>query len=80
MILFQGLEDAVVPPAQAEAMVAALDANRVPHAYVAFAGEQHGFRMAATQIRAREAELWFYGRIFGFTPADDVEPVEMAHL
>ncbi len=80
VILFQGLEDAVVPPAQAEAMVAALDANRVPHAYVAFAGEQHGFRMAATQIRAREAELWFYGRIFGFTPADDVEPVEMAHL
>ncbi len=80
VILLQGLEDAVVPPAQAEAMVAALDANGVPHAYLAFPGEQHGFRKAENQVRALEAELWFYGRVFGFAPADEIEPVEIAHL
>ncbi len=79
VLVLQGLEDAIVPPAQAEAIVAALDANRVPHAYLAFPGEQHGFRRAASQVRAREAELWFYGRVFGFRPADDVEPVPLAH-
>lgn len=75
LIVFQGLEDEVVPPAQAEMIVAALAANGIPHAYVPFAGEQHGFRRAATIVRALEAELWFYGRVFGFTPADDIEPV-----
>ncbi len=77
MILFQGLEDAVVPPAQAEIMVAALRAKRVPFAYVAFEGEQHGFRRAETVKRATEAELWFYGQVLGFEPADDMEPVEI---
>jgi dipeptidyl aminopeptidase/acylaminoacyl peptidase len=76
VILFQGLEDAVVPPNQAETMVAALERNGVPHAYLAFAGEQHGFRKAATNIRCLEAELYFYGRIMGFEPADVLEPVE----
>ena len=80
MILFQGLEDAVVPPAQAEAMVAALEAKRLPHAYIPFEGEQHGFRKAENQVRSREAELYFYGRIFGFRPADDIEPVDIANL
>jgi dipeptidyl aminopeptidase/acylaminoacyl peptidase len=73
--LFQGLEDAVVPPSQAEALVAALRANRVPFAYVTFEGEQHGFRRAETLQRAVEAELWFYGRVLGFDPADRIEPV-----
>ncbi len=77
VILFQGLEDEVVPPNQAEAMVAALAANGVPHAYLAFAGEQHGFRKAETEIRCLEAELFFYGRILGFEPADDLEPIEI---
>lgn len=77
VILFQGLEDKVVPPAQAEAMVAALRANRVPFAYVTFEGEQHGFRRAETVMRAAEAELWFYGQVLGFEPADDIEPVEI---
>jgi dipeptidyl aminopeptidase/acylaminoacyl peptidase len=77
VILFQGLEDEVVPPSQAEAMVAALAANGVPHAYLAFAGEQHGFRKAETEIRCLEAELYFYGRILGFEPADALEPVEI---
>jgi dipeptidyl aminopeptidase/acylaminoacyl peptidase len=75
VILFQGLEDEVVPPSQAEAMVAALSANGVPHAYLAFEGEQHGFRRAETEIRCLEAELYFYGRILGFEPADELEPV-----
>jgi dipeptidyl aminopeptidase/acylaminoacyl peptidase len=75
VILFQGLEDEVVPPSQAEAMVAALKANGVPHAYLAFEGEQHGFRRAGTIVRCLEAELSFYGEILRFVPADDIEPV-----
>jgi dipeptidyl aminopeptidase/acylaminoacyl peptidase len=80
VILFQGLEDAVVPPNQAETMVAALTRNGVPHAYLAFEGEQHGFRRAETNIRCLEAELYFYGRIMGFEPAGDPEPVEITGL
>jgi dipeptidyl aminopeptidase/acylaminoacyl peptidase len=78
VILFQGLEDEVVPPNQAETMVAALARNGVPHAYLPFEGEQHGFRKAETNIRCLEAELYFYGRIMGFEPAGDPEPVEIA--
>jgi len=80
VILFQGLEDAVVPPNQAETMVAALTRNGVPHAYLGFEGEQHGFRRAETNIRCLEAELYFYGRIMGFEPAGDPEPVEITGL
>ena len=75
VILFQGLEDEVVPPSQAETMVAALKRNGVPYAYLSFAGEQHGFRRAETEIRCLEAELYFYGRILGFEAADELEPV-----
>jgi dipeptidyl aminopeptidase/acylaminoacyl peptidase len=77
VILFQGLEDEIVPPNQAETMVAAMKANGVPHAYLAFEGEQHGFRRSETQIRCLEAELYFYGRILGFDPADELQPVEI---
>jgi dipeptidyl aminopeptidase/acylaminoacyl peptidase len=80
VILFQGLEDEVVPPNQAETMVAALARNGVPHAYLPFEGEQHGFRKAETNIRCLEAELCFYGRIMGFEPAGDPEPVEITGL
>jgi len=80
VILFQGLEDKIVPPNQAETMVAALERNGIPHAYLAFEGEQHGFRKAETNIRCYEAELYFYGRIMGFEPAGDPEPVEIAGL
>lgn len=79
MILFQGLEDKVVPPSQAEAMVRALDEKQIPHAYVAYEGEQHGFRKAENIKRTAEAELYFYGRVLGFDPADNLEPVEIAH-
>ncbi|MCU1497463.1 MAG: dipeptidyl aminopeptidase/acylaminoacyl peptidase [Acidimicrobiales bacterium] len=75
LIVLQGSEDEVVPPNQAEMIVAALAAKGVPHAYLLFEGEQHGFRQAANIVRALEAELWFYGRVFGFTPADPIEPV-----
>jgi dipeptidyl aminopeptidase/acylaminoacyl peptidase len=80
MIIFQGLEDEVVPPSQAEAMVAALKANGLPYAYIAYEGEQHGFRRAENIQRSLDAELYFYGRIFGFTPADDIEPVTIENL
>ncbi|HWN72835.1 MAG TPA: S9 family peptidase [Solirubrobacterales bacterium] len=80
VILFQGLEDEVVPPNQAETMVAALERNGVPHAYLAFEGEQHGFRKAETNIRCLESELYFYGRIMGFAPAGDPKPVEITGL
>jgi dipeptidyl aminopeptidase/acylaminoacyl peptidase len=78
LIVFQGSEDEVVPPAQSEMIVAALAAKGIPHAYLLFDGEQHGFRKAENIVRALEAELWFYGRVFGFTPADPIEPVEGA--
>ncbi len=77
VILFQGLEDAVVPPSQARDMARALGANGVPHAVVFFDGEQHGFRRAETIERSLLLELAFYGRVFGFVLADDVPPLEL---
>jgi len=74
LAVFQGLEDEVVPPAQAEMIVAALKEKQLPYVYLAFEGEQHGFRRAENIIRSLEAELWFYGQVFGFTPADPIEP------
>ena len=75
LILFQGLEDKVVPPEQAEMMAEALRAKGLPFAYLAFEGEQHGFRKAETIIRVAEAELSFYGRVLGFAPGDEITPV-----
>ena len=80
MILLQGLEDKVVPPNQAEMMVDALRRKGLPVAYVPFDGEQHGFRQAKNIKRALEAELFFFGRVFGFAPADALEPVEIENL
>jgi dipeptidyl aminopeptidase/acylaminoacyl peptidase len=80
VILFQGLEDEVVPPEQAEEMVRALKDKGLPYAYLAFEGEQHGFRRAETIVRTLEAELYFYSRVFGFELADAVEPVEIENL
>lgn len=70
LILFQGLEDMVVPPGQSELMYQALAKQGVPVAYLTFAGEQHGFRQAEIIIAVATAELEFYGRVFGFTPGD----------
>jgi dipeptidyl aminopeptidase/acylaminoacyl peptidase len=69
VVFFQGLEDPVVPPDQTERMVAALRARGVPVEYLAFPEEAHGFRQAQTLRQCLEAELAFYGRVFGFTPA-----------
>lgn len=79
VILFQGLDDRVVPPAQAHEIVAALNAKGIPHAYVEFEGEGHGFRRSGNIERAREAEFFFYSRVFGFDPADSLTPVEIHH-
>ena len=73
LLVLQGLEDEIVPPNQSEAIVAALARKDIPHAYVPFEGEQHGFRVEANIIRSYEVELWFYGRVFGFEPADAIE-------
>jgi dipeptidyl aminopeptidase/acylaminoacyl peptidase len=80
VILFQGLEDRVVPPSQAERMVEALRAKDLPFAYLAFEGEQHGFRKAETIRRTLEAELYFYSRVFKFPLAETIEPVEIENL
>lgn len=75
LILFQGLEDPVVPPDQSARMAEAVRRNGLPVAYVTFEGERHGFRQGANIARSLEAELYFYGAVFGFTPADRIEPV-----
>jgi dipeptidyl aminopeptidase/acylaminoacyl peptidase len=80
VIILQGLEDKIVPAAQAEQIVAALRAKGLPFAYLPFAGEQHGFRRAENIKRALEAELYFYSRIFGFDLADAIEPVKIESL
>lgn len=77
LIVFQGLDDMVVPPAHSERIVDAVHARGLPVGYLAFEGEGHGFRRAENQIRSLEAELWFYGYVLGFTPADPVEPVRL---
>jgi dipeptidyl aminopeptidase/acylaminoacyl peptidase len=77
VLLLQGLDDPIVPPAQSEAIAADLAAHGIRHAYIAFAGESHGFRKAETVIASLEAELAFYGEIFGFTPPG-VPPIELS--
>jgi acetyl esterase/lipase len=69
-----------VPPEQSRAIVAAVRARGRPVAYIEFKGEQHGFRQAQNIARALEAELYFLGRIFGFEPADAIEPVAIENL
>jgi dipeptidyl aminopeptidase/acylaminoacyl peptidase len=72
VLVLQGLDDRIVPPTEAERIVAALAAKGIPHVYLAFEGEDHGFRQAANIIRSAQAELAFYGGVFGFVPADDL--------
>jgi dipeptidyl aminopeptidase/acylaminoacyl peptidase len=68
ILLLQGLDDPVVPPAQADLIAADLSAHGIPYAYLSFAGESHGFRKAETIVTCLEAELSFYGQIMGFAP------------
>ena len=80
VIFFQGLDDKVVPPNQAKTMVDALLHKNLPVAYVAFEGEGHGFRLSENIERALQSELYFYGRVFDFQPADKLEPIDIANL
>ncbi|MGH9210879.1 MAG: prolyl oligopeptidase family serine peptidase [Acidimicrobiales bacterium] len=82
LAVFQGLEDEVVPPNQAEMIVGALRERNVPVTYLAFEGEQHGFRKAANIRRALDGELSFYAQVFGFDlpPDEGIDPVEVENL
>jgi dipeptidyl aminopeptidase/acylaminoacyl peptidase len=67
-LLLQGLDDVICPPAQCERFLARLEGRRVPHAYIAFEGEGHGFRRADTMVRVLESELSLYAQVFGLNP------------
>tara|TARA_B100000686_G_scaffold353643_1_gene460111 strand:- start:1700 stop:3640 length:1941 start_codon:yes stop_codon:yes gene_type:complete len=77
VLILQGLEDAIVPPNQAERMLETLKENKIPVAYVPFPEEQHGFRKAANIQRSLEAELYFYSQVFKFKPAENLQPVKI---
>jgi len=80
LLLLQGADDKVVPPSQSEQIVEALARRGIPHAYIAFEGEGHGFRRAENIMRAAEAHLSFLAQVFGFEPADEIEPIEIEKL
>ena len=80
IILLQGDEDAIVPPAQSELMYESLLKRGIPTAYLLFEKEQHGFRQAKNIKRSIEAEAYFLSKIFGFTLADKVEPVDIKNF
>ena len=80
LLLLQGLDDKVVPPPQSEVIVDALKERGIPYAYVAFEGEGHGFRKEENVKRALEAHLSFLGQVFGFEPADEIEPIQIENL
>jgi len=80
VIFFQGLEDEIVPPNQTEMMVDTLRTKGIPVAYLAFEGEQHGFRRGENIKRSLDAELYFYARVFDFQLAEPVEPVKIENL
>jgi len=80
LLILQGADDPIVPKNQAEMIHQALRAKGVPVAMIVFDGEGHGFRKAETLIRAQEAELSFYAQVLGFTPADEITPLEIENL
>jgi dipeptidyl aminopeptidase/acylaminoacyl peptidase len=77
LLLLQGLDDKVVPPSQSEVIVDALKRRGIPYAYIAFAGEGHGFRKSENVKRASEAHLSFLAQVSGFEPADEIEQIEI---
>jgi dipeptidyl aminopeptidase/acylaminoacyl peptidase len=80
LLLLQGADDRVVPPAQAQEMAAAVRANGLPMALVMFEGEGHGFRSLDNRVRALECELSFYAQVFDFGLPEDVPPVAIENL
>ncbi len=77
VLILQGAEDRIVPPAEAERIAGALAGNGIPHALLIFPGEDHGFRQESSLRQAFEAELSFLGQVFGFVAADDIQPVQL---
>jgi len=80
LLLLQGLDDKVVPPPQSEVIADALKQRGIPYGYIAFAGEGHGFRKAENVKRSLGAHLSFLAQVFGFEPADELEPIEIENL
>ena len=80
LLLLQGLDDPVVPPNQSQMIFDALKSRGIPTAYLAFEGESHGFRKAENQIRALEAELYFYSRVLGFPTAESLPELKIEGL
>jgi dipeptidyl aminopeptidase/acylaminoacyl peptidase len=80
LIIFQGADDPIVPPNQAHMILEALRSRQQPVAYIEYAGEGHGFRRAENIINAKQAELYFYGQVFGFKPADVLPEVRIENL
>jgi len=78
LLVLQGDEDKIVPPSQSAAIIDAVAKKNLPHAYVLFEGEQHGFRKAENIVRAMEIELWFYSKVLGFDTADQLTAPEEA--
>jgi dipeptidyl aminopeptidase/acylaminoacyl peptidase len=80
MLVLQGEDDHVVPISQARLIVAALEANRIPYAYLLFPGEGHGFRKSDSIVRAYEAELSFYAQVLGFDLTESVPKLSIENL
>ena len=80
MLVLQGADDRVVPPSQAELIVTALRERGVPHAYLLYEGEGHGFRKAENIVGSLEAELSFYAQVLGFEPAGAIPRLQIANL
>ncbi|PCI96001.1 peptidase [Candidatus Aerophobetes bacterium] len=80
IIFFQGTEDKCVPPEQSDMMVQALRDKKIPVSYLLFKGEGHGFRMAESIKASIEAELYFFSKIFNFTPADKLKKIKIDNL
>jgi dipeptidyl aminopeptidase/acylaminoacyl peptidase len=77
MLVLQGADDEVVLPSQAERIVDALRERGIPHAYLLFEGEGHGFRKTESIVRSLEAELSFYAQVLGFEPGDPIPKLEI---
>ena len=80
LLLLQGADDEIVPPLQSELVVQALAERGIPHAYLLFDGEGHGFRKAETTVAALEAELSFYAQVLGFEPGNPIPRLHVDHL
>ena len=80
MLVLQGADDRVVPPSQAELIVAALQERGIPHAYLLYEGEGHGFRKAENIVGSLEAELSFYAQVLGFEPSGPIRTLAIEHL